>query len=174
MQPHEFHDLDRLRERAGQGDSAACIRLADELLARAPYHGPRWESDSKWQAIWSSEMLSNLHATESYERFMYEAWRTNERCVLTGRLNRERREEELGRDTPGRDEMLAEAAHALERAAYAGDPEAMWRLGYRHWLGQGVPADWKAAEYWWQRAAEHGHGWSRKLVYHLLQLPDDE
>ena len=39
------------------------------------------------------------------------------------------------------------------RAARFGDPEGMWDIGWRYWLGEGVKMDDSKAVPWWKQAA---------------------
>ena len=51
--------------------------------------------------------------------------------------------------------------HAFEffyKSARFGDPEGMWNLGWRYWLGEGVLKDRSRALLWWKQAALKGHG----------------
>lgn len=45
----------------------------------------------------------------------------------------------------------------LEPMAMAGDPEAQYRIGQRHYDGMGVPRSHRRAMEWWLRAANAGH-----------------
>ena len=49
-----------------------------------------------------------------------------------------------------------QAAQLLTPLATAGNPQAQYRLGTLHYLGQGIPEDEKQAIYWWKKAANQG------------------
>lgn len=167
-----FDGLEDLRCRADGGDAAACIALGDRLLARAPYEAPPWEADARWRDLRQCERHADLRATDAFDYGVYDGLIYFEAVLTHARLLRALREEDLGRATPERGIYLEAAARYHERAARAGDPAGMWRLGWRHWLGQGVPADTDTALLWWRRAADLGAGEAKRLLERLGFLPD--
>jgi TPR repeat protein len=58
---------------------------------------------------------------------------------------------------PNRGEVLRQAVRYFEASAAQGDPEGMWNLGWRLWLGEGVVQNQADARLWWERAASCGH-----------------
>jgi hypothetical protein len=49
------------------------------------------------------------------------------------------------------------AFQSFHRSARFGDPEGMWNLGWRYWLGQGTDENHTKAIAWWTQASRHGH-----------------
>ena len=60
--------------------------------------------------------------------------------------------------------LLRESFRLFREAATLGDPEAMWNLGWRYELGQGVRKDHSRAIAAWNRAAQYGHEDAKKKV----------
>src|SRR5688572_24772059 len=56
-----------------------------------------------------------------------------------------------------RDAYIELSTDTLELHAAAGDPEAQYHLGFRHYSGQGAKKDDKAAFTLWRKAGESGH-----------------
>jgi len=163
MQP-EVRRLDELRRRAGEGDAKACIELGDLLLAMAPYASRRWEEDADLRNLETDLGYADLRANDAFEVMTvygrdaslservtedYLSW---EQVVTRAKIGIARRKEELGRETPGRREVLSEAFHWFHRASEMGDPQAMNRLAWRYSLGQGTEVDQDRAEFWWRAA----------------------
>ena len=171
-----FEGIESLRDRADGGEAEACIRLGDLLLERAPYTSPRWESDGTLKGLLSNLGAFEIRATDAFEYSgaMYRATGDAERVrknyfgcecsVMSSRIDVEARKEELARQTPARNDYLRAAAHYFRQAAAMGDPAAMYRLGWRYRLGQGVEHDREEGLRWWRRAAKHGD----ELAEHML------
>ena len=58
---------------------------------------------------------------------------------------------------PASTEKLALEVERLRAAAALGSAEAMFKLGEKAELGEGLPADAAEAARWWRDAAELGH-----------------
>lgn len=63
--------------------------------------------------------------------------------------------------------LMRHAVRFFIESARAGDPEALWNLGWRYELGQGVPEKHSVAIYYWRLAAERGHDPSKKKLSEL-------
>jgi hypothetical protein len=60
--------------------------------------------------------------------------------------------------------VMREAVRLFKEAANLGDPEAMWNLGWRYELGEGVAANHKKAVSLWVQAAAWGHPASKQKL----------
>jgi TPR repeat protein len=163
-----YQGLEGLRERAEAGDAQACVELGEALLQRAPYESIPWESDSWMEDLKWGRRFSDLKAADC-PGGGDEYW---DRQVRTFLERMAEHKEELGRGTARRDEFLRAALRYFEKAAAVNDPEALWRLGWRHWLGQGTRIDKDRAFDWWKKAAGLGHLPSmEKLADHNIPVP---
>ncbi len=61
------------------------------------------------------------------------------------------------------------ATEEFVAAAQAGDPQAQYRLGYMHELGQGVPVDPVAALDWYQKAAAQNYAAAESQIGYLYE-----
>ena len=62
---------------------------------------------------------------------------------------------------------FAKALPLLQKAANAGNTEAMYNLGYLYELGQGVAQDFGKAYEWYQKAANAGDTDAKKALENL-------
>jgi TPR repeat protein len=164
-------DLEELRSRAESGDPGACIALGDLLLARAPYDAPSWDHDGECRRFEQNRYAADFNANWAFDAGAFEGFVTWEQSLMRARLALDRRHEDLGRHTPGRHEQLCRATGWFARAAAAGDASAMYRLGWRYWLGQGVAADEAQAVAWWTRARERGDAAAEDILWRLDVIP---
>jgi TPR repeat protein len=164
-------DLDELRRRAEVGDADACVALGDLLLARAPYYAPLWDHDPECCSLEQSRRAADFNANWAFDARCFEGFVAWEQALTRAQLALDRRHEDLGRHTSGRHEQLRRAAEWFARAAAAGDGPAMYRLGWRYWLGQGVAVDEVQAIAWWRRAYERGDVAAEDILWRLGVIP---
>jgi hypothetical protein len=56
-----------------------------------------------------------------------------------------------------KEEMFRQAFEYFHKSSRLGDPEGMWNLGWRYYLGEGIERDLYQAVSWWDKAAKLGH-----------------
>lgn len=148
-----YEGLEDLRERAEAWDAAACVELGDALLERAPCpHVPK-DTDPLLRDLNWSLRFYNMKAADC-PGGGDEQW---EQRIRGARQAIDRRIADLNRGDPRRDEFLCAATRYFGMAAESGDPEGLWRLGWRCFLGEGTSVDEAYAFHCWWKAASLGH-----------------
>jgi len=171
-----FSGVEELRRRADAGDREACNRLGMHLLEHAPdvpppQHGRVMTAAEAEAARWAEINHRSAVLEDAYIGMMYRsqdedpALLQQEYEELAASLNRRVADAAASRHSiaqsvervAARQEYLEQAAHYFQQAANLGDPEGMWNLGWRYFLGQGVAQDERQALFWWRSAAALNH-----------------
>jgi TPR repeat protein len=162
-----------LRRAADTPAGEACNRLGEYYLKHALPHLESYpEPQCPTEALKGEFSFWNIKANEAYEyHFDEEDYGWVEARAARAYLDLVCREagpgEALRRHGEWRNRELRTAFEWFQRAADLGDPEGMWNLGWRYWLGEGVAPDQAEAARWWKEAAARGHAAAREKLASL-------
>lgn len=156
-----------LRQLAEAGNAEACNQLGMLLLSSAPPVPPPSVLPKLISELERKIQYFNERANDAFE------WHIEEGVAFWEDSIREARRqiaelEQLPSDIAQRRAGLFEEAFLFfARSAALGDTEGMFNLAWRHWLGEGTPANCTEAIRLWRTAAERGHAGAKMQVEKL-------